>query len=59
MLVCGTAMRDISCVLVVPVIAFAVVRATALDDLGPALVLVARRLDDPAFDAHHGSDCIN
>src|ERR1700737_2376627 len=54
LLVCGMAMRDISSGLLVPVIAFAVVRAAALDDLGPTLVVVARRLADSPFYRDHG-----
>jgi hypothetical protein len=54
LLVCGTATRDINSGLLVPVIAFAVVRAAALDDLGSALIVVARRLDDSPFHADHG-----
>jgi len=41
------------------VIAFAVVRAAALDDLGPALIVVARRLDDSPFHPDHGWNVIN
>ena len=59
LLVCGTATRDISSGLLVPVIAFAVVGAAALGDLGLALVVVAGRLDDSAFHADHGWNVIN
>src|ERR1700680_2125990 len=51
--VCGTATRDISSGLFVPVIAFAVVRAAALHDLGAALVVVARSLDASPFHPDH------
>src|SRR5437879_1604381 len=57
---CGTATVAISAGLLVPVIAFAVVRAAALGDLGPTLVLVARRgLDASPFRPDHGCHSIN
>jgi hypothetical protein len=59
LLVCGTATRDIGSGLFVPVIAFAVVRAAALHDLGPALEVVARRLDDSPLHGDHGRNVIN
>src|SRR5207248_5305649 len=55
LLVCGTATGGIGSGLLVPVIAFAVVRAAALGDLGPTLVVVARRgLDASPFGPDHG-----
>src|SRR6267378_5015075 len=58
LLVSGMAIRDISSVLFVRVIAFAVVRAGALGDLGLAPIVVARRLDDSPFHPDHGCHCI-
>jgi hypothetical protein len=57
--VCGTATRDITRGLFVPVVAFAVVRATALDDLGAALEVVAGRLDDSPLHCDHARNVIN
>jgi len=59
--VCGIATFDIRVGLFVPVIAFAVVRASALGDLGPAgLVVVAfTKLKAARFHADHGSHRIN
>jgi hypothetical protein len=60
LLVCGMATRDISSGLLAAVIAFAVVRATTLRDLGAALVVVAlSRLDDSPFHPDHGCNSIN
>jgi hypothetical protein len=60
LLVWRTASRDISSGLLVPVIAFAVVGATALGQLGPALVIIAGgHLDASPFHPDHGSDSIN
>jgi hypothetical protein len=53
------AIRDVTSGLFVPVIAFAVVRAPALGDLRLALIVVARRLDNPPFHPDHGCNSIN
>jgi hypothetical protein len=54
--VCGTATFDITVWLLVPVIAFAVVGAPALGDLGPAglIVISVAKLKAIRFQAHHG-----
>src|SRR6266550_7630564 len=60
LLVCGTATGGIGSGLLVPVIAFAVVRAAALSDLGPTLVVVAGgALDASPFRPDHGCNSIN
>jgi hypothetical protein len=60
LVVSGTATRDINRGLLVPVIAFAVVRATTFDDLGPALIVVASgRLGASPFHPDHGCNSIN
>src|ERR1700682_325671 len=60
-LVCGTATFDIRAGLFVPVIAFAVVGAPALGDLGPARLIVVSlaQLNAASFHAEHESHDIN
>jgi len=60
-LVCGTATFDIRVGLFVPVIAFAVVRAPALGDLGPTGLIVVSVAKPQAarFHVDHGSHDIN
>jgi hypothetical protein len=57
----GTATFDISVGLFVPVIAFAVVRAAALGDLGPTglVVVPIAELNAAYFRGDHGSHDIN
>jgi hypothetical protein len=59
-LVCATATFDIRVGLFVPVIAFAVVRAAALGDLRPGLIIVAvAKLNAEGVHPDHGSHDIN
>jgi len=54
--VCRTATLDIRVGLLVPMIAFAVVGAPALGDLGPAglIIIAVAKLNPVRFHAHHG-----
>jgi hypothetical protein len=60
-LTCGTATFDIGVGLFVSVIAFAVVRAAAFGDLGPAglIVISLAKLEAARFHSDHGSHDIN